>query len=238
MKNPSKISMCGSSSFFGLTRQTMAKDEFFLMRTRMVAEQLAGRGIHDPRVLTVMGSVLRQYFIPADDFVWAYADGPLPIGYGQTISQPYIVALMTELLAPQPTDRVLEVGGGCGYQAAVLGALAKEVHTVELIPELAHQAGKTLSDLGYTHIHVHAGDGSLGWPETAPYNRILVAAAAPHVPQPLLDQLAEDGQLVIPVGSRKVQHLEVWKRIGKEFNCRLSLEVCFVPLRGQFGWKD
>jgi protein-L-isoaspartate(D-aspartate) O-methyltransferase len=216
----------------------MTKDEFALMRERMVAEQLAGRGIHDARVLTVMGSVLRQCFIPADALAWAYADGPLPIGYGQTISQPYIVALMTELLGPEPTDRVLEVGGGCGYQAAMLGELAKEVHTVELIPELAQQAGKTLAELGYTHVQVHVGDGSLGWPDAAPFNRILVAAAAPRVPQPLLDQLAEEGQLVIPVGSRNVQHLEVWKRIGKEFNCRHGLEVCFVPLRGRFGWKD
>jgi protein-L-isoaspartate(D-aspartate) O-methyltransferase len=216
----------------------MSKDEFALMRERMVTEQLAGRDIHDVRVLTVMGSVLRHCFIPPDDLAFAYADGPLPIGYGQTISQPYIVALMTELLAPQPTDRVLEVGGGCGYQAAVLGELAKEVHTMEFIPELARQAEKTLAELGYTQIHVHTGDGSLGWPDATPYNRILVAAAAPQVPKALLDQLAEDGQLVIPVGSRSVQHLEVWKRTGEEFSGRLSVEVCFVPLRGQFGWKD
>ncbi len=216
----------------------MSKDEYALMRERMVTDQLAGRGIHDARVLAVMGSVPRHCFIPPDDLAWAYADGPLPIGYGQTISQPYIVALMTELLDLEPTDRVLEVGGGCGYQAAVLGELAQEVHTVEFIPELARRAGKTLAELGYTHIHVHAGDGSLGWPATSPYNRILVAAAAPQVPQPLLDQLAEAGKLVIPVGSRSVQHLEVWKRTGKEFNCCLSLDVCFVPLRGEFGWKD
>ena len=215
----------------------MSNDEFALMRNRMVEEQIAARGIRDPRVLSVMGAVLRHCFIPPDDLAWAYADGPLPIGHGQTISQPYIVALMTELLEVEPTDRVLEIGGGCGYQAAVLGELAEVVHTVEVIPELAWQAEKTLAGLGYTHVHVHIGDGSPGWPEAAPYNRILVAAAAPQVPQPLLDQLAEDGKLVIPVGNRSGQHLEVWKRTGKEFDRSVTLEVCFVPLRGQFGWK-
>ena len=216
----------------------MFEDEYALVRKRMVAEQIAARGIRDPHVLAVMGSVLRHCFIPPDDLAWAYADGPLPIGYGQTISQPYVVALMTELLELEPTDRVLEVGCGCGYQAAVLGELAAEVHTVELIPELARQAGQTLAGLGYTHIFVHTGDGSLGWPDAVPYHRILVAAAAPQVPQPLLDQLVEGGQLVIPVGSRSAQQLEVWKRTGQNFIRRTSLEVRFVPLRGQFGWSD
>jgi len=215
----------------------MNANEYALMRRRMVEEQIAVRGIRNPRVLAAMGSVLRHCFIPPDDLAWAYADGPLPIGYGQTISQPYIVALMTELLELDPADRVLEVGSGCGYQAAVLAELAAEVHTVEYIPELAQLAEKTLAGLGYTHIHIHTGDGSSGWPESAPYNRILVAAAAPQVPQPLLNQLAEGGQLVIPVGSRSVQQLEVWMRAGQEFNHRVSLEVCFVPLRGQFGWN-
>ena len=215
----------------------MSNDEYALMRKRMVEEQIAARGIRTPRVLAVMGSVLRHCFISPEDLVWAYADGPLPIGFGQTISQPYIVALMTELLELEATNRVLEVGSGCGYQAAVLGELVEDVHTVEVIPELALQAEKTLAGLRYTNVHVHTGDGSSGWPEAAPYNRILVAAAAPEVPQPLLDQLTEKGQLVIPVGSRHVQHLEVWQRTGQEFNRRVNLEVCFVPLRGQFGWK-
>jgi protein-L-isoaspartate(D-aspartate) O-methyltransferase len=215
----------------------MSDDAFTRMREHMVAEQIAARGIHDAHILIAMGSVLRHCFIPPDDLAWAYADGPLPIGHGQTISQPYIVALMTELLELEPIDRVLEVGGGCGYQAAVLGELVAEVHSIEVIPELASQAEKTLAGLGYTNIHVHTGDGSQGWPEAAPYNRILVAAAAPEVPQPLLDQLAENGQLVIPVGSRSVQQLEIWKRTGEEVNRRFNLEVCFVPLRGQFGWK-
>jgi len=215
----------------------MAVDEFSLARKRMVDEQIVARGIHDPRVLAVMSSVPRHCFVPPDDLPWAYSDGPLPIGHGQTISQPYIVALMTELLGLEPKDRVLEIGTGSGYQAAVLGLLAGEVHTVEFIPELAQQAERTLADLGYAQIHVHTGDGSLGWPEAAPYHKILVAAAAPEVPQALLDQLYEGGQMVIPVGNRSMQQLEVWKRTGQEFIRKVSLEVCFVPLRGQFGWK-
>jgi protein-L-isoaspartate(D-aspartate) O-methyltransferase len=215
----------------------MSHDGYSLRRERMVEEQIAARGIRDARILTAMGSVLRHRFIPSDDLAWAYADGPLPIGYGQTISQPYIVALMTELLELEPVDRVLEVGGGCGYQAAVLGELVAEVHSIEVIPELAMQAEKTLAGLGYTNVHVHTGDGSQGWPEAAPYNRILVAAAAPEVPQPLFDQLADEGQLVIPVGSRSIQQLEIWKRTGDGVNRTDNLEVCFVPLRGLFGWK-
>ncbi|MGA2489272.1 MAG: protein-L-isoaspartate(D-aspartate) O-methyltransferase [Anaerolineales bacterium] len=215
----------------------ITKDEFSLTRKRMVEEQIISRGIRDMRVLDVMGSVLRHCFVPPDDLPWAYSDGPLPIGHGQTISQPYIVALMTELLELDPKDRVLEIGTGSGYQAAVLGELAAEVHTVEVIPELAQQAEKNLAELGYAQINVHTGDGSLGWPEAAPYNKILVAAAAPEIPQALLDQLCEGGQMVIPVGSRSVQQLEVWRRTGRDFNRKVSLEVCFVPLRGQFGWK-
>jgi protein-L-isoaspartate(D-aspartate) O-methyltransferase len=215
----------------------MIEEEYLLVRKRMVEEQIAARGIHAPRVLAAMGSVFRHCFVLPDELPWAYADGPLPIGHGQTISQPYIVALMTELLDVEPADHVLEIGGGSGYQAAVLGLLAAEVHTVEVIPELAQQAKKTLLDLGYTNIRTHTGDGSPGWPENAPYQKILVAAAAPEVPQPLLHQLSDGGQLVIPVGSLNLQHLEVWKRNGNIFSRRVSLEVRFVPLRGLFGWK-
>jgi len=215
----------------------MPEDEYPVERRRMVEEQIAARGIHEPRVLAAMGSVPRHVFVTPDDLAWAYSDGPLPIGHGQTISQPYIVALMTELLELGTADRVLEVGSGSGYQAAVLGELAAEVHTIEIIPELAMKAEETLTGLGYTHIHVHVGDGSPGWPKAAPYNRILVAAASPEVPQALLDQLAEGGQLVIPVGSRSIQQLEVWRRTGQQFSHQKSVEVCFVPLRGRFGWK-
>jgi protein-L-isoaspartate(D-aspartate) O-methyltransferase len=215
----------------------MKEDEYRMAQKRMIEEQIAARGVQDPRLLVVMGSVPRHLFVSADDLAWAYADGPLPIGHGQTISQPYIVALMTELLQLEPTSRALEVGTGSGYQAAVLGQMAAEVHTVELIPELVIQAARTLADLGYNNIHVHAGDGSLGWPEAAPYDGILVAAAAPSAPQPLLDQLAEGGRLVIPVGSRGFQQLEVWRHTGKKFERTVKLAVAFVPLRGEYGWK-
>jgi protein-L-isoaspartate(D-aspartate) O-methyltransferase len=181
--------------------------------------------------------VPRHRFVPPGERAWAYSDEPLSIGHGQTISQPYIVALMTELLELEPDDRVLEVGTGCGYQAAVLAELAKDVHGVEIIPELTKQAKETLADLGYTNVHVHSGDGSLGWPQAAPYNGILVAASAPSVPKPLLEQLQEGGRLVIPVGSHGYQQLEVWTCTGREYQRQVSLGVAFVPLRGELGWK-
>jgi protein-L-isoaspartate(D-aspartate) O-methyltransferase len=215
----------------------MIEDEYLTARKRMVDEQIAARGVREPHLLAVMGSVPRHRFIPADELAWVYADGPLPIGYGQTISQPYIVALMTEYLQLTGVERVLEVGTGSGYQAAVLGRMAAEVHTVEVIPELAAQATQILLDLGYSNVYVHCGDGSQGWLAAAPYNGILVAAAAPSAPQPLLDQLADDGRLVIPVGDRGFQQLEIWKRSGQKFDCQVSLPVAFVPLRGEYGWK-
>ncbi len=215
----------------------MSNDEYHVARTQMVEDQIAARGIIDPRILSVMGSLPRHQFIPKDDLAWAYADGPIPIGYGQTISQPYIVALMTELLNLDVSDHVLEVGTGSGYQAAVLGMLAAEVHTVELIPNLASQAAKLLKLLRFNNILVHTGDGSMGWPEGAPYDGILVAAAAPSAPQPLLEQLADGGRLVIPVGARGSQHLEVWERKKEDFGCQVNLAVAFVPLRGVGGWK-
>jgi protein-L-isoaspartate(D-aspartate) O-methyltransferase len=215
----------------------MIEDEYRIARMRMLEEQIAARGVLDPRLLAAMGSVPRHQFVPVDELAWAYADGPLPIGLGQTISQPFIVALMTELLQVEATDRILEVGTGSGYQAAILGRMAAVVHTMEVIPELAMQAAKSLSDLGYDNIHVHVGDGSLGWEEAAPYDGILVAAAAPAAPQPLLDQLNDGGRLILPVGSRGFQHLEFWKRIGQKFESREDLAVAFVPLRGEYGWK-
>lgn len=215
----------------------MTEDAYRAERKRMVAEQIARRGLSDPRLLAVMESVPRHRFVPPEELAYAYADGPLPIGYGQTISQPYIVALMTDLLQLTPSARVLEVGTGSGYQAAVLSGLAAEVHTVEVIPELARQAEKVLAELGCANVHVHLGDGSLGWPEAAPYDGILVAAAAPEVPPPLLEQLAEGGRLVIPVGGRGLQQLEVWERRGKKFSRDRDIAVAFVPLRGEHGWK-
>jgi protein-L-isoaspartate(D-aspartate) O-methyltransferase len=215
----------------------MAENSYALQRKRMVHEQIVRRGLQNPRLLEVMESVPRHRFVPPDDLAWAYADGPLPIGQGQTVSQPYIVALMTDLLQIKSTARVLEIGTGSGYQAAVLGKLAGEVHSIEIIPELAHRAEETLRDLGYLNVHVHLGDGSLGWPEHAPYDGIIVTAAGPRVPPPLVNELADGGRLVIPVGGRGSQYLEVHQRIGDKITCGQNIPVAFVPLRGLHGWK-
>jgi protein-L-isoaspartate(D-aspartate) O-methyltransferase len=210
--------------------------DFAMKRQRMVDEQLRPRGINDPRVLAVFESTPRHLFIPEESRSWAYADSPLQIGFGQTISQPYIVALMTQLLYLTGAERVLEVGAGSGYQAAILAGLAAEVHTIEFIPELAERAARTLAELELTNIHVHGGDGSEGWPASAPYGAILVAAAAPHVPPPLLEQLAEHGRMILPVGRHGTQELELWQREHGTFEHEAIIPVAFVPLRGRHGW--
>lgn len=216
----------------------MNEDDFYAARQKMVKEQLAMRDIQDPRVLEAMGSVPRHSFVPPEHQQMAYADGPLPIGSGQTISQPYIVALMTQLLELKGDERVLEVGTGSGYQAAVLAYLAREVHTIERHANLARFSARLLRDLGFENIHVHVGDGSLGVPEYAPYQGILVTAAAPDVPRSLLHQLAEGGRLVIPVGGRGGQYLERWTRHEGQFEQESVAPVAFVPLLGQFGWQE
>lgn len=198
----------------------------------MVAEQLEARGIRDTRVLAAMRAVPRHAFVPGEERARAYADRPLPIGYGQTISQPYIVAFMTEAADLSPDERVLEVGTGSGYQAAVLAEVAAEVYTIEIVEPLATQAAQTLAELGYTTVHVRSGDGYRGWPEAAPFDAVLVAAAAPRVPQPLLDQLALGGRLVIPVGD-SVQELEIYTRTADGFSVRRTLAVMFVPMTGE-----
>jgi protein-L-isoaspartate(D-aspartate) O-methyltransferase len=215
----------------------MAEGENTLQRKRMVAEQIARRGLKDPLLLLAMERVPREHFVQADDLAWAFSDGPLPIDEGQTISQPYIVALMTHLLQLKPSSHVLEVGTGSGYQAAILAELAQDVHTIELIPALFQSATKLLDSLGYKNIFTHLGDGSLGWSDNAPYDGIIVTAAGPDVPPPLLDQLAEGGRLVIPVGGRAFQVLEVHHRVGKSVHCEQNISVAFVPLRGEHGWK-
>ena len=214
-----------------------ASDPWAEERARMVQEQIAARGVRDPRVLAAMAAVPRHLFVPPEQRRWAYADGPLPIGHGQTISQPYIVARMSELLGLQGDEKVLEVGTGSGYQAAVLGHLAREVHTVERVPELAEQAAARLAALGLDNVQVHLADGTLGWPPAAPYDAILVAAAAPEAPPSLLNQLALGGRLVIPVGDRYQQFLERWTRVGPDDFRRERFEpVAFVPLIGEEGW--
>lgn len=206
-------------------------------RDRMVEAQIARRGIRDERVLAVMRKVPRHLFLPEDVRDYAYTDGPIRIGSGQTISQPYIVALMTELLDVQPQHKVLDVGTGSGYQAAILNELAAEVHTIERHPELADSAEQRLASLGYETIRVHTGDGTQGYVPCAPYDRIVVAAAAPGVPKPLLEQLKDGGRLVIPVGSRFSQRLEVWDRAGDDYQKESDIAVVFVPLVGKNGWN-
>lgn len=204
----------------------------------MVQHQIERRGIHNPRLLSALRRIPRHWFVPAHLRDWAYEDGPLAIGQGQTISQPYMVAAMTDLLALRGDERVLEIGTGSGYQAAVLGEMARVVHTIERIPELAEHARTLLDEMGYENIFVHVGDGTLGWFAAAPYQAILVTAAAPEIPEPLVEQLDEGGRLVIPVGGRKGQVLERWRKLKGRLRREDIFPVSFVPLRGQFGWQE
>src|SRR5271157_3260250 len=206
-------------------------------RARMVEEQLLSRGISDPRVLTAMGKVPREQFIAGEDFRDAYGDHPLPIGAGQTVSQPYIVAAMVEALELRPQDRVLEVGTGTGYEAAILGELAAEVWTIERHQELSDKAREILARLGYTNVHVVQGDGSLGLPPQAPFDKILVAAAAPRIPESLVAQLVDGGRLVVPVGDRYEQQVHVVRKLGDEIAVTMHDLCRFVPLVGQEGWE-
>ncbi|MCG8430220.1 MAG: protein-L-isoaspartate(D-aspartate) O-methyltransferase [Candidatus Omnitrophica bacterium] len=195
----------------------------------MVTEQIASRGVKDPGVLEVMRRLPRHLFIPESRRAWAYVDSPVPIGEGQTISQPYIVALMTELLELDGSERVLEIGTGSGYQAAVLAELAGEVYTIELIPVLARTAEEVLRKLGYTAVNVRCGNGYAGWPEQAPFDAIIVTAAPPEVPPALVEQLAEGGRMVIPVGRQYQQLLLLIKENGR-IRRREIIPVRFVPM--------
>lgn len=198
-------------------------------RERMVAEQITARGVRDPRVLDALVRVPRELFVPDDTRAGAFEDHPIPIGFGQTISQPYIVAYMTEALQVEPSHRVLEIGTGCGYQTAVLAELADEVYSIELVPALAGRATRTLDGLGYTNVHLRVGDGHAGWPGHAPFDRILAAAAPPDIPPALLDQLAEGGILVIPVGV-DAQELRVLRKHEGRLELLSTLPVRFVPM--------
>lgn len=204
---------------------------------QMVEEQIRQRGIHNARVLEVMRHVPRQRFVPKEQAAFAFMDGPLPIGSSQTISQPYIVALMTSLLQLKEDETVLEIGTGSGYQAAILSRLCRTVHTVEFIHLLAETSRKHLADLGFDNVEVHEGDGTLGWPDAAPYDGIMITAAAPEVPGPLLEQLADGGRLVIPIGGHWGQTLQLWEKTGDLYDHEDILPVVFVPLRGIHGWK-
>jgi protein-L-isoaspartate(D-aspartate) O-methyltransferase len=203
-------------------------------RGHMVASQIAGRGVGDPRVLEAMRRVERHLFVPASVRPSAYGDHPLPIGHDQTISQPYVVALMTELARVKPGGRALEIGTGSGYQAAVLSLLAKEVYTIEIVEPLAREAAERLARLGYRNVTVRAGDGYKGWPEHAPYDAILVTAAPPEIPQPLLDQLAPGGRLVAPIGPEGgEQQLVVVERTAAGLKRWPVIPVRFVPMTGR-----
>lgn len=209
-----------------------AEADFVAARRHMVRQQLAApdRGITNTRVLAVMGRVPRHEFVPEKLRAQAYGDYPLPIGYEQTISQPFIVAFMTEKLEPKPTDKVLEIGTGSGYQAAVLAELVSNVYTIEIVEPLARRAEADLKRLGYTNVMVRAGDGYKGWPEAAPFDAIMVTCAPDHVPKPLVDQLREGGRMIIPVGPLSNQELVLLKKKGGKVEKQAVLPVRFVPM--------
>ena len=207
-------------------------------RLAMVEQQIALRGIRDPRLLAVLREIPRHQFVPPDRRGQAYEDRPVPIGEKQTISQPYMVALMTDALAPAATDRVLEIGTGSGYQTAILSRLAAAVTSIERHRSLARQAADRLRELGCDNVRVVVGDGTEGWPEAAPFDRILVTAGAPAVPETLLSQLADGGRLVIPVGPPGIQRLTLIDREGNRFQTHEGEACTFVPLIGRHGWDN
>jgi len=214
-----------------------AERDFMEARRQMVEEQIkaSGRDITNQRVLRAMATVPRHEFVPQNLRSDAYDDRPLPIGYGQTISQPYIVAFMTEQVDPNPSERVLEIGTGSGYQAAILSKLVKEVYTIEIVEPLARRAETDLKRLGYTNVFVRAGDGYRGWPEAAPFDAILVTCAPDHVPQPLVDQLKEGGRMIIPVGPTFDQSLYLLRKQSGKVERHAVLPVRFVPMTGKQG---
>ena len=215
------------------------EDQYGSLRERMVEVHLKNRDIKNERVLEVMKVVPRHLFMPSEVRAYAYKDHPVPIGQNQTISQPYIVALMTQIANPQPEDRVLEIGTGSGYQSAVLSDLVAEVFTIEIIPSLAYRARETLSRLGYKNVTVRAGDGYAGWAEKSPFDIIFVTAAADRIPSPLVDQLAENGKLVIPVGKvGEIQSLIFATKIGGQLRKTFVTSVRFVPMTGKVQKPD
>jgi protein-L-isoaspartate(D-aspartate) O-methyltransferase len=214
----------------GCGQQPPSVVDFAAQRQRMVEQQLKPRGIKDERLLAAMAKVPREEFVPADVRGEAYEDGPLPIGYDQTISQPYIVAFMTEQLRLKPSDRLLEIGSGSGYQAAVLAALVADVYTIEIVEPLAKTAEATLQRLGYKNVHLKVGDGYQGWPEEAQFDAIIVTCAPDKVPQPLVNQLKDGGRMVIPVGERFAQQLYLLEKKNGQLKESATLPVRFVPM--------
>jgi protein-L-isoaspartate(D-aspartate) O-methyltransferase len=213
-------------------KSAISSSEFAAERQKMV-EQLRSRGIHDERVLAAMANVPREEFVPENERSQSYADSALPIGHDQTISQPFIVAFMTEQLRPQPTDRVLEIGTGSGYQTAVLTQLVNDVYTIEIIEPLAKEASARLSRLGYNNAHVKIGDGYEGWPEVAPFDALIVTCAPSKVPPPLTQQLKEGGRMIIPVGTGLDQQLHLLEKKGGQLAERAILPVRFVEMTGE-----
>jgi protein-L-isoaspartate(D-aspartate) O-methyltransferase len=216
----------------------MAVRDLELERKQMVEYQIRRRGVSDQRLLAAMEKIPRHRFVPDAEIYAAYEDMPIPIGSGQTISQPYMVALMTDLLQLTGEERVLEIGTGSGYQAAVLAELAKEVFTVERFESLAERARSILADLGYRNVAVIVGDGTLGYPDRAPYDRIIVTAAAPQIAQPWVDQLCDGGRLVLPLGQRWSQMLTVATKEGGRIRTEGHGGCVFVPLVGEHGWES
>lgn len=204
--------------------------QFEKLRVRMVDEQLAERGIRNERVLDAMRAVPRHEFVPTDRRKDAYEDRPLPIGYDQTISQPYIVALMTQELQPAPTDKVLEIGTGSGYQAAVLAKLVRDVYSIEIVEPLGNRAAADLRRLGFKNVHTKVGDGYAGWPEEAPFDAVIVTCAPDKVPPALVEQLKDGGRMVIPVGDQLSQDLHIMLKRGNKMETRERVPVRFVPM--------
>jgi len=227
-------------SFLGTASRAPAQEDVWAARRRaMVEAQIASRGVKDRRVLAAMAKVPRHLFIPPALWDEAYADYPLPIGEGQTISQPYIVAFMTDALALRPEDKVLEVGTGSGYQAAVLAEVVADVYSIEIVADLAARASQTLKALGYDRIHVRQGDGYFGWPEAAPFDAVMITAAAPRVPPALITQLKDGGRLILPLEHPDgYQVLTLVTKAGGKTTSRAVLDVRFVPMTGEARKKD
>jgi protein-L-isoaspartate(D-aspartate) O-methyltransferase len=218
-------------------KREIPNNDFVEKRRKMVENQIKARGVSNQRVLEAMSNVRRHLFVPENLQNRAYEDEPLPIGYGQTISQPYIVAYMTEQIDLDESENVLEIGTGSGYQAAVLAEIAKEVYTIEIVPELAARAAEILQELGYHNVSVRTGDGYLGWPEAAPFDAVIVTAAPAHIPQPLIEQLRIGGRMIIPIGEFS-QDLILLERTEQGIEQKRKIPVRFVPMTGEAEEKN